>query len=494
MEELEADADQLLAGPGVVPLGIGRFGVCYSTPDLLALEARILERAEAGGDDERGVVADPEATLFEHPELSDEQARMVETLTADGAPITVVVGAAGSGKTHALAAARDGWTDAGFTVIGCALAARAARQLQDDSQIPSITLDRLLNDLDRTDTPNLTERTVVVADEAAMIGTRKLARLLDHAHHAGAKVVLIGDPCQLPEIEAGGVFTALAGRLGATELVENRRQRDPVEREALAELRAGQVDDAIERLAEHGHIIETPDREAALEQIVSVWWAATRRGEDAIMLALHRSDVTALNDTARAVLVAERVVDDWSIHVLGRPYAVGDRIMTLRNDYRQGLINGQRGTITSSDGIDGFVVHFDGEPQPRLVPDAYFDAGHVDHAYAMTVHKAQGLTCDRTYVLGSDDLYAEAGYTALSRGRHENRLYLTTEDEPDVDHHGAIDDDDPIASIRTALCRSERHELATLRLSAAVAPAAPNTTPEADHREVTYNDGPELEF
>lgn len=156
-----------------------------------------------------------------------------------------MIGAAGSGKTHALAAARDAWDDAGYTVIGCALAARAARQLQDDSQIPSVTLDRLLIDLDRADTPGLTTRTVIVADEAAMIGTRRLGRLLDHADQAGAKVVLVGDPCQLPEIEAGGVFTGLAQRVGAVELVENRRQKDPVERQALAELRAGRIDEAI---------------------------------------------------------------------------------------------------------------------------------------------------------------------------------------------------------------------------------------------------------
>ncbi len=461
--ELEAGADQLLAGPGVVPLGVGRFGVCYSTPDLLALESRILDQAEGSGDGECGVVPDPDVTLFAYPELSDEQRAMVETLTTDGAPISVVVGAAGSGKTHALAAARDAWADAGYTVVGCALAARAARQLQDDSRIPSVTLDRLLIDLDRPDTPDLTSRTVIVADEAAMIGTRKLVRLLDHGHQTGAKVVLVGDPCQLPEIEAGGVFTGLAQRLGAVELVENRRQQDPVERQALAELRAGQVDEAIERLSEHGHIIETPDHQAALEQVVADWWAATRRGEDAIMLALHRSDVTALNDTARAVLVAERVVDDYPIHVLDRPYATGDRIITLHNDHHHGLINGQRGTITSYE-PSGFAVHFDGEAQPRVVPDAYWEAGHVDHAYAMTVHKAQGLTCDRAYVLGTSDLYAEAGYTALSRGRHENRLYIAAEQEPDVDHHGAIEDGDPIDGIRNALSRSERQQLATRQL------------------------------
>jgi hypothetical protein len=199
------------------------------------------------------------------------------------------------------------------------------------------------------------------------------------------------------------------------------------------------------------------------------------------MLALHRSDVTALNDTTRTVLVAEGVVGDWPIHLHGRPYAVGDRIITLHNDHHHRLINGQRGTITSTE-ADGFAVHFDTEDQPRLVPAAYFEAGHVDHGYAMTVHKAQGLTCDRTYVLATDDLYAEAGYTAISRGRHENRLYITVDDEPDIDHHGAPDNDDPITSIRTALQRSERQQLRprgsteTLRLGPPSREASTGTT------------------
>ena len=204
-------------------------------------------------------------------------------------------------------------------------------------------------------------------------------------------------------------------------------------------------------------------------------------------------DVTALNDTARAVLVNERVVDNWPIHVLDRPYAVGDRILTLHNDSRHRLINGQRGTITSCE-LDGFLVRFDGEDRPRLVPDAYLEAGHIDHAYAMTVHKAQGLTCDRAYVLGTDDLYAEAGYTALSRGRYENRLYVAADDEAEVDHHGAIEHDDPIDGIRAALWRSERQELATARLSGSTpARIALPPTPDRHSPDTPAQDVPELD-
>ncbi len=466
--EIEAAADTLLGSESVVALGVGRFGIVYSTPELLALEGRTLDQAEDRQGESCGVVEDLGPLMSAARGLSGEQTRMIRTVTADGAGVAVVVGAAGSGKTHALSVTRDMWVGDGYTVIGCALAARAARQLQDDARIPSVTLDRLLIDLDRSDTPGLTARTVIVADEAAMIGTRKLARLLDHAHHAHAKVVLVGDPRQLPEIEAGGMFVALTERLGATELVGNRRQQDPVERQALAELRAGQVEEAIERLAEHGNITELPDRDTAIDRIVADWRYATIRGDDAIMLALHRSDVTALNHAARQARMADAIVDREPVIINGRPFARGDRVMTLRNDPKRGLINGERGMISSVFPRDGFYVRFNSDQSERLIPHAYINAGHLDHAYAMTVHKAQGLTCDRAYVLGSADLYAEAGYTALSRGRLENHLY-TTIDEPDVDHHGATTDD-PLHQIHAALAHSQREHLATRH--AHVLPAA----------------------
>ena len=98
------------------------------------------------------------------------------------------------------------------------------------------------------------------------------------------------------------------------------------------------------------------------------------------------------------------------------------------------------------------------------IPAEYLDAGHVDHAYAMTVHKSQGLTCDHTHVLASDDLYRELGYTALSRGRHTNTLYLTTDPrdlDPDLDQHlppGELET--PEQLLEAALRRSHAQRLA----------------------------------
>ena len=222
-----------------------------TTPEMLELEARLVASAAATavtpasaspaiardrGRDRRTADAERRAG-------ADGARRSARRATAS----TIVEGVAGAGKTFALAAARDAWEASGYRVIGCSLAARAAKHLQDDAGIPASTIDRLLAGIERHQAA-LDATTVLVVDEAAMVGTRKLARLLDHAEAAGAKVVLVGDPCQLPEIDAGGAFRGLRARLGASHLTDNRRQTDAWERGALAELRAGDPDTSHRRL------------------------------------------------------------------------------------------------------------------------------------------------------------------------------------------------------------------------------------------------------
>jgi ATP-dependent exoDNAse (exonuclease V) alpha subunit len=143
----------------------------------------------------------------------------------------------------------------------------------------------------------------------------------------------------------------------------------------------------------------------------------------------------------------------------GREYAVGDWVMTRRNDRNLRVINGQSGKVFSVNDDETLTVVFNDSPPFRDIPNAYIEAGDLDYPYAMIVHKSQGLTCDRAYVLGSADLYAEAGYTALSRGRLENHLYVTEQDL-ETDHHDTTPPDEPIDKIRDALRRSAREPLA----------------------------------
>ncbi len=414
-------ADSYLDHADVVPLAPAKYGTRYSTTELLDVERRLVSLARAQRRAGVGVVTDASSILAAYPSLSAEQAEMVRRLTTEGDGIAVVVGAADSGKTFALDAARLAWERAGHTVVGCALAARAAAELQAGAGIRSTTIASMLGELDRPGA-RLPPNTVLVVDEAAMVGTRLLLQLARQARGADAKLVLVGDHHQLPEIEAGGAFRSLAQRLRPVTLTNNRRQQDSIERRAVAELRDGHVYRAVERLTAHGRVVTSPTAEETRTRMVHDSCEAKRHGEDSIMLALRRDDVADLNQRARSLLQAGGTVGADELVAAERAFAVGDIVVALRNDRRIGLHNGQRGIVVAINTASRTVV-VDSTGSRISVPARYLDAGLLDHAYAMTAHKAQGLTCDRAFLLGDESLYREAGYTALTRGRRENRLY-----------------------------------------------------------------------
>lgn len=219
----------------------------YSTPEMLATEHLLVELAAARQGADVGVAAEGamRRAIANRPYLGDEQVAMVITLTRGGDAVAVVVGRPGAGKTTALDACRDAWESSGQRVIGCALAAETARTLQRESGIESYTVHQLLADLADPEHGGLARDSVIVVDEAAMVGTRQLLPLVEAARAHGAKVVLVGDDHQLPEIDAGGAFRGVRQRCATVELTENRRQREAWERDALEQLRSGRVAEAI---------------------------------------------------------------------------------------------------------------------------------------------------------------------------------------------------------------------------------------------------------
>lgn len=441
----------------------------FSTPELLALEQRVLDQADRTDLAPRATVA-PEAlerVLTVRPELSGEQTDMVRRLCGDGAPVAVVVGKAGAGKTFALDVARQAWQDDGYRIIGAALARRAADELEQGAGIESTTIAALLLDLRRDPGALLDARTALVIDEAGMVGTRQLAELLDHADRAQAKIVLVGDHRQLPEIQAGGVFRGLVARGHAIALEENRRQEQPWEREALDLLRDGRAGDALDAYHEHGRVHTGETAAGVRSQLVADWWTSRGRGEPGVMLALRRSDVTDLNQRARHLMTTagalsgpELLVDDE------RLFRVGDEVVCLKNDRRLGVANGTRGTVTSLDAEARTLTLARSDGSGLTLPDWYLDGRTerggptVDHAYALTAHKAQGMTTGTAFVLGGEDLYREAGYVALSRGRRENHLYLVAPDPPGREHARPEPSPAPLSAAARALTASRAQTMA----------------------------------
>jgi ATP-dependent exoDNAse (exonuclease V) alpha subunit len=197
------------------------------------------------------------------------------------------------------------------------------------------TCDRLLADLDRAQ-EQLDARTVLVVDEAGMVGSRKLGRLLEHAERARAKVVLVGDDRQLAAIDAGGGFRALRMRLGASELVENRRQQQAWEREALELVRSGLVDDAVAAYQAHDRVVAADSKPAATLALLQDWWAAYKEAErdpasEVIVLAARRAEGDRLNTLCQELLAAHDRLGPQRLRVEDRQLAVGDRVVCGHN-------------------------------------------------------------------------------------------------------------------------------------------------------------------
>lgn len=303
---------------------------------------------------------------------------------------------------------------------------------------------------------------VLVIDEAGMVGTRHLARLLDLAAESRAKVVLVGDHRQLPEINAGGAFAALGAELGSVTLRQNRRQAEAWEQTALAALRDGNPNQAVDAYLAAGRVRVADNSDDVYDAMVADWATARGAGEDVLMLAGRRSQVDALNRRARHQLVEAGLLTGKEVQVAGRAFAVGDSVIAGRNDYRMGLLNGTRATVTAVDPKRKALIVQTCEGRTVEVRHRYLAAGHLAHGYATTVHKAQGATVDVGLLLVDDLSYREAAYTGLSRGRMANRVYVVSDDADAIEAHGVgHQPPDGLVTLRDAVARSAAQEMAS---------------------------------
>jgi conjugative relaxase-like TrwC/TraI family protein len=443
LTQIEAAADRFLTERAVRVARDQRLGVDrFSTPELLNLERHLVDSATERADESVAVVR-PEVVrqvLDRHATAGEDQAAMVHDLTQGGGGVAVVVGRAGSGKTWALGLAREAFELDGYQVLGTAPTGIATVGLADEGFTDAGTIDRLLLDLGRA-RAELDDRTVLVVDEAAMVGTRKLAPLLEHAERAGAKVVLVGDDRQFASIQAGGGFRALRLRLGASELTVNRRQVEAWEQRAIDDVRAGNLEQAIAAYAEHDRIQAFEARDDRDRALVADWWQAHQAGEQPVIYAHRRAQVDQLNRVCQRLRAEADQLGAERLAVGDRSFAVGDVVVLGANAKdRLGVVNGTTAVIV---GLDtrrrAMTVRTLEEAPPRTVrlPGWYLDAAvrpgqsrRVDLAYARTDMRSQGRTERRALLAldGAEDM--QGGYVQLTRSKHRTDLYLTVGPEP----------------------------------------------------------------
>jgi conjugative relaxase-like TrwC/TraI family protein len=470
----------------------------YTTVEMLRVEGR------AGQVNRRTI----DEMLATHRHLDGEQATGVRRLLGSGNGLDVVIGQAGTGKSTMLGAARVGWETAGYRVMGTAVASRTAADLQAGSGIESVTMARLLIDLERG-TIRLTPRHVIVVDEASLVGSRTLDRLQAQIDRARGKLVLVGDNRQISSIDAGGALRALSNTLSShvIELTTNRRQAQvdqEWERKALVQLRQGDIAAAIAAYDAHDRIAVVADIADARHQLIDRWWSVHAEATTAI-LSVTRSDVVALNELARERRHQAGELGEEIRLASGKAFAVGDRILFEKNararlavleqgadrstvairngtfatvvavpghtadspSTREGDIAPSQGDVSPGHRHEGFVVELASGQHVTL--DATYLEESTSLGYALTVFRSQGITVDHAFLLCNDTLFQEAGYTALSRGRLSNHLFAVALDNPraEIAHGGEIPShQDPLAGLVEALSHSHEQTMALESLPA----------------------------
>lgn len=426
--EAEAYLSSVTRDPEAVRLIAADGSERWTTREMQQLERQMVERAETMGQDRRHPVEESSLTTSTLGYgLTAEQTRALAHLTCESGALACLQGHAGAGKSHMLAAARDVWHEAGFTVRGAALSGKAAEGLEHASRIPSQTLHSLLRDLDQGRN-QLDAKTVLVVDEAGMVGSRQMATLVTRAEHAGAKLVLVGDARQLQAIDAGAAFRAIQERVGGAELTDVRRQRLQADKEMARAFRDGRAADALKNLDSRGLLHIERTTEAAQLNAVASYVRDISDGKNAVVLAATRREVRELNEAVRIELRNSGRLPGKDISVVtsrgARSFTEGDRIVFLRNSHELGVKNGTQASVLR---IDDRIMRVRLEDGAERLVNYAAGYNHVDHGYALTVHKAQGATVDRAHVVAGEMTDREWTYVAATRAREETRIYTTSE-------------------------------------------------------------------
>ena len=425
------------ASPELVALGKdGRDQERFTSREMIATEARLEragdELARSSGHDvsDRHRAGALEAAEGRGLVLSGEQRDAFDHIT-EGRGVASVIGYAGTGKSAMLGVAREAWEREGYTVRGAALSGIAAENLEGGSGIQSRTIASLEHAWGQG-REQLGPKDVLVVDEAGMIGSRQMERVLSQARDAGAKVVMVGDPEQLQAIEAGAAFRSITERHGAAEISDVRRQHEDWQKDATRALATGRTGEAVHAYATHGMVHAAETREAARGELVDRWDAQRLADPDKtrIILTHTNAEVRDLNLAARDRLrdagelgAGVRVSAERG----AREFASGDRIMFLKNERGLGVKNGTLGKVERVS-PDSMAVRLD---DGRRVAFDLKDYAHVDHGYAATIHKSQGVTVDQAHVLATPGMDRHSAYVGMSRHRDGAQLHYGRDDFAD---------------------------------------------------------------
>jgi len=414
----------------------------FTSREVLGVEAdlvaRLVARAEHDG------ASDRVGQVVSGRRLDAAQRDVVAALAGTHG-LVVIEGAAGAGKTTALAATRELLALQHRRLVVVTPTLKAARVAEQQVGADAFSAAWLIHqhgyrwnddgDWSRVQAqPDARARLlpgdVLLVDEAGMLDQDTARALLTIADQAHARVAFVGDRHQLPAVGRGGVLDHAArwARPEASLTLETvHRFADPEYADLSLLMRTGERSgEVFDALVRRGEIVL---HASEVERLAALATAPTT-GQD-IVVADTCEQVAALNTAIRdqRLTTEESAPPDSVVTAAGERLGPGDRIATRRNNRDLGVANRDCWTVTALGSDGALQVH--GRGGDRLLPAPYVRA-HVELAYATTVHGAQGETVRTAHLLVGETTGAAAAYVGMTRGRDRNVAHLVADDLDDA--------------------------------------------------------------
>ncbi len=400
----------------------------YTTAFVLNEERALIKKVRSLSQEVRELVPShiTQKVIKEFKTLNHEQEVALNHITNTQGLIKAVSGMAGTGKSFLLNAVRESFELTGKDVLGLAPMGRTAKGLEASSLIKSETIDMALIKI-QSGQLKITTNSVLIVDEAGLIGTKQMKKLVDIADKEKCLLVLVGDTLQLQPITRGAPQREIIKEIGDTKLKNIKRQNEDNSwtKNAILDFSVGKSRRALMEYIKRGQVFIGEDRADAVKLLINSWGELNNLSRNkSLIIASESQDVLSLNTKAQKLREELSELKGVSIKINDYSFYKNDRVLFTKNSKFYGVANGSLGTIKALNPITKtLTIKLDQGTSIRISLSKY---STLALGYAMTTHKSQGETCYNSYILASGGMQ-NRHLTYVQASRAKNKTYIFTD-------------------------------------------------------------------
>ncbi len=428
----------------------GKESGLYTTNEVREQERKLMRHATAISSMSNLTDSEKSRSLVGEALVSQQQEALSHLIFAPGG-MRVLAGRAGTGKSYVLGRLAKISQASNIEVIGLAPTHKAKCALEEVGYSRSYTVKGFLFKL-YNNRITLAKNSLIVVDEAAMVGNDDYGELLRVAASRSCNVILSGDERQLSSINRGGMFTSFAGSLGCYELSDIHRQKVAWGKEVASAFARGDTKVGLEVLLGQKRLLSNANKIAAIETLLNKWHSSPERLDDKLIIAIKNSDVDIINAGARALLKSAGVLkgteyvvknqdnknninnkdykNNNDINSNSPSFMAGDRIVFKKSNKALGVNNGDFASLQSLNPTS-FKAKLDNGKDIEFNPNEFSD---FKHGYASTIYKAQGASIKDVYVFHDGFSTNRNTYVAMSRHVKDLHVFTHKEQTLSVEH------------------------------------------------------------